>query len=375
MQPVPAHLQKSRRRQMSLRAYVRSLRKGPVLAAGIIVVVVIAAVVTIVVTQNNGPRATSGRKQTAATPPSKNCPLTGLPAPGGAAPQREPLAVKIGNEVAARPQSGLNEADVVYDTPAEGGIQRYLAVFQCNDASEVGPIRSVRWIDWHVLEVFSHAELAYAGGIQPNQSAVASLPFIDNANEFVRYGAYHQNPNRTMPDATYSSTSALWKLFPARPTPQPIFTYTASLPTGAKPASALAINFSQGTDVIWKWDPSTGLWVHTYAGTTDVDALTGQPVSTTNIIVQVVRYSLGPYNEDPQAHSGDVESQTVGTGSGWVLRNGKEIAVTWHRASLTSRTTYTSVGGQSVGLQPGRTWVEFVLDTTAKLPGAITITP
>ncbi len=290
-------------------------------------------------------------------------------------PEREPLAVKIGNEVAARPQSGLNEADVVYDTPAEGGVYRYIAVFQCNEAQQVGPIRSVRWVDWHVLQVFSHVELAYAGGIQPNQDTVASLPFVDNANEFVHYGAYYQNPDRTMPDATYSSTSTLWKLFPARSAPQPIFVYTAALPSAAKPASAIAINFSQGTNVVWKWDPTTGQWIHTYSGVTDVDALTNQPVSTTNIIVQIVHFTLGPYNEDPQPQSGDVESQTVGSGPGYVLRNGEYLRVTWHRASATSPTTYTSPSGQPVGLQPGRTWVELVLNTTASIPGAITITP
>jgi hypothetical protein len=362
---------------MSLRAYVRSLKKGQLIAAGIVVVLVLAAVGTIIATQEHGsPKVTRPKQmQTQPTLPSKYCPLTDLPAPGGVAPRREPLAVKIGNEEAARPQSGLNEADIVYDTPAEGGIQRYIAVFQCNEASEVGPIRSVRWVDWHVLADFRQVELAYVGGITPNQDTIASKKFIDNANAFDHYSAYTQNPDRTAPDATYSSTAALWKLFPARPTPTPIFSYTTGpLPTGAKPAAELGINFSEGTDVIWKWDASTGLWVHTYSGATDTDALTGQPVTTTNIVVEVVRYSIGPLNEDPQPQSGDVESQTVGTGPGWVLRNGEEIRVTWHRASIHSPTTYTSASGKPVALAPGRTWVELVLNTTANR-GAITFTP
>jgi len=175
---------------MSLRAYVRSLRKGRVIAAVIIVLAVVAAIATIVATsQNKTPSASSKHHHHHATVVSTKCPLTDLPAPNGKAPQREPLAVKIGNEPAARPQSGLNEADIVYDTPAEGGVQRYIAIFQCEAPALVGPVRSVRWVDWHVLQDFSHVELAYAGGIQPNQDTVASLKFIDNANEFVRYGA------------------------------------------------------------------------------------------------------------------------------------------------------------------------------------------
>jgi len=359
---------------MSLRAYVRSMRKGRVIAAVIIVLAVVAAIATIVATsQNKTPSASSKHHHHHATVVSTKCPLTDLPAPNGKAPQREPLAVKIGNEPAARPQSGLNEADIVYDTPAEGGVQRYVAVFQCDTPALVGPIRSVRWVDWHILQVFSHVELAYVGGIQPNQDTVASLKFIDNANAFVHFGAYEQNPDRTMPDATYASPATLWKLFGHHAAPQPIFDYTtAPLPAGAKPTSSFAINFSQGTNVVWQWDASTGQWVHTYSGVTDVDALTNQPVTTTNVVVQIVRYTIGPDSEDPEPNSGDVESQTVGTGRGWVLRDGEEIPVIWHRASPSSITTYTSATGQPVDLQPGRTWVELVLNTTAAIPGAIT---
>lgn len=361
---------------MSLRSYLRSLRKGRFVVAAIIVLVVGGTVAGVVISSGH-PKPSANKVHHHTTPPLTKCPLTDLPAPGGKAPEREPLAVKIGNEPqGARPQSGLNEADIVYDTPAEGGIMRYLAVYQCETPSLVGPIRSVRWVDWHILEVFKHVELAFVAGITPNRSEVESLPFIDDADAFLHAFAYQQSPDRQAPDATYASAATLWRQFGHHAAPKPIFDYTtAPLPKGARQAKDLAINFSGGTDVVWQWNSSTGQWVHTYSGATDIDALTNQPVTTTNIIVQVVHYNLGPYNEDPEPQSGDVESQTLGTGKGWVLRNGEEIRVTWHRASLTSPTTYTSSRGQPVDLTPGRTWVEFVLDTTAKQPGAITFTP
>jgi hypothetical protein len=359
---------------MSLRSYLRSLRKGRVVAA-IIVLVVAGTVAGVVISSGHG-KPSAGKTHHHTTPPLTKCPLTDLPAPGGKAPEREPLAVKIGNESqGARPQSGLNEADIVYDTPAEGGVMRYIAVYQCETPALIGPIRSVRWVDWHVLEVFKHVELAFVAGIDQNRSEVESLPFIDDADDFLHYHAYQQNPDRQAPDSTYASAATLWRLFGYHPAPKPIFDYTTGpLPKGAQPAKDFAINFSGGTDVVWQWNSSTGQWVHTYSGVTDTDALTNQPVTTTNIVVQIVHYTIGPYNEDPEPQSGDVESQTVGTGKGWVLRNGEEIPVTWHRASLTSPTTYTSARGQPVDLTPGRTWVEFVLDTTAHA-GAITITP
>jgi hypothetical protein len=364
---------------MSLRAYFRTLRKGRLAAAGAVALAIVLVVVLLVVNTSSPPKkppqaSGGGPRVTQPHLATDKCPLTDLPAPGGVVPDHEPVAVKIGNETTARPQSGLNEADVVFDTPAEGGIMRYIAVFQCQDASNIGPIRSVRWVDWHILQMFPHAVLAFVGGVTPNQQTVASLSFIDDANEFLHYAAYHDDPQRVAPDATYSTTQALLGLFPKQSAPPPIFRYTSGLPTGAHPASSVAINFSYGTDVVWKWDASTGQWIHTYAGQTDIDALTGKPVTTTNIIVEVVHYTFGPYVESPGG-SGDVESQTVGRGRGFIFRNGEYIPVIWHRPSLNSPTTYVSNTGQPVGLQPGRTWVEYLLDTTYKESGAFTVTP
>ncbi len=291
-------------------------------------------------------------------------------------PDRPALAIKIGNEPdGARPQSGLNEADIVYDTPAEGFIMRYVAVYQCQEATSVGPVRSVRWVDWHILQAFGKPILTFAGGINPDVDTVESLSWLKPADLLGNaYDAGTRISSRVPPDNLYTSTSALWALYPSDRTPPPaVFRYGGPLPSSATPAAALAINFSAGTDVLWKWDASARDWMHTYSGETDVDALTGKPVTTTNIVVQIVHYSYGPYPESPGS-TGDVESQTVGSGRGYVLRGGKSIAVTWHRATLDSPTTFTDSAGKAVTLSPGRTWVELVLDTIASSPGALTIT-
>src|ERR1700728_1277960 len=104
--------------------------------------------------------------------PRGYCPLTDVKAPGGV-PDRPALAVKVGNEpYGARPQSGLNEADIVFDTPAEGFIMRYIAIYQYHNAPSIGPTRSVRWVDWHLIRQFIHPILAFAGGINPNVDQV-----------------------------------------------------------------------------------------------------------------------------------------------------------------------------------------------------------
>lgn len=305
------------------------------------------------------------------------CPLTDLRAPGGHIPQRPAVAVKIGNEPdGARPQSGLNEADIVYDTPAEGFIMRYMAVYQCKSAASIGPTRSVRWVDWHIVQAFGQPILAFAGGIGPDVTDVDQLGWLKPADLLVgAQAAGRRITSRVPPDNLYASTKGLLALYPSdHKAPAAVFRYGASLPSSATPAASLALNFSAGTDVLWKWDAASKSWLHTYSGVTDVDALTGKPVTTANIVVEIVHYSYGPYAESPGS-TGDVESQTVGTGSGYVLRSGKSIAISWHRPSLDSPTTFTDAAGKPVSLAPGRTWVELVLDTTAATPGDLKISP
>jgi len=382
---VPSH----KRRPIPSAAHKRR-RLGA--AAGAVVVVIGAVIGVIVATGGHSKShaaadtssGTSGTSGTAAPAlASDRCPLTDTPAPGGKVPDRIPLAVKIGNEPgpdagglgAARPQSGLNEADIVYDTPAEGGIMRYVAIYQCQNASSIGPVRSERWVDWHILAEFPKSILAHVGGIQPELALLDAQPYVIDADAFKYPADYHQIATRVPPDATYTSTSALYGTFSSYKTPpKPIFTYTSALPSGAKPVASLAIDFSAGTDVVWRWDPTTGQFMHYYQDVPDIDTLTGKQVSTTNIIVQIVHYSYGPWPESPGA-TGDVMSVLTGSGKGYVLRDGEMIPVTWSRPDLRGTTTFTSPSGAKVGLAPGRTWVEIVLDTTANAPGAMTFTP
>src|SRR2546427_1498435 len=101
------------------------------------------------------------------TPPSSPapppvCPLSGVEV--DAVPQRPALAVKVENLPSARPQTGLSWADLIYEEPVEAGITRFIAVYQCNDASRIEPIRSGRLTDPDILVQFGRPLFAYAGG-------------------------------------------------------------------------------------------------------------------------------------------------------------------------------------------------------------------
>jgi hypothetical protein len=350
-----------------------TFRRRRLAVGGGIAVVVLGAVIGLVAT-SGGPKAAARTPGTTSTSPSTTttqvaadrCPLTDLPAPHGV-PDRPAIGIKVGNEPeGARPQSGLDEADIVYDTPAEGFVMRYVAVYQCNNVSSVGPNRSVRWVDWHVMAQFGHPILAFAGGITPDVDTVMGLGWLHPANLLEgAQGAAIRTTNRVPPDNLYSNTAALYSMFKgATGAPHSVFLFTRALPSSAAPVATVGINYSFDTDVLWKWDNSSDSWLHTYSGTPDVDALTGRPVTATNVVLQVVSYSFGPYAESPGS-TGDVQSQTVGSGTGYVFRNGKGIKVTWRRATASDPTTFTDSAGHSVGLAPGRTWVEIVPDTTS----------
>ena len=143
---------------------------------------------------------------------------------------------------------------------------------------------------------------------------------------------------------------------------------------GSTPAASVHINFSYDTDVIWTWNASRGDWVHSYSDGPDIDLLSNTPVTTTNVVILVVHYRFGPYAEHIGG-SGDFQSITIGTGSGYILRNGKVTKVTWSRRFVTEPWTFTGPNHEHVALAPGRTWVELLPNTTAAAPGAFSITP
>ena len=292
---------------------------------------------------------------------SHYCPLTGTPAPHGKVPRRPALGVKIGNDPASRPQSGLPDADIVYEEMAEGGITRYLAIFQCHVPASIGPIRSVRWDDWHVLASYGHPILSFSGGIQPWDDEVASQTYLFDANgsEGSTVSAYFRTSNRVPPWNYYSTGANLWGLDPNHTPPPQQFTYSKLPPAEAKPATGGTVSyFASGSTVQWKWSSARQAFMRYVGGSPDVD-VSGAQLQATNVIIQMVATEPGPYNESGP-DSPDVESLTAGTGPVWILRNGTVEEGTWSCAAYGDLTKFRFPDGKTMTLAPGNTWVELV---------------
>jgi hypothetical protein len=326
-------------------------------------------------TKNAHKQTTTTTSTTVAAAPVSFCPLTGAAVPGGGGvPQRPALAVKVDNYAAARPQTGLDKADIIFEEPVEGGITRYAAVFQCQQPPLVGPVRSARNIDIGILGQFGAPLEAHVGGINPVIANIDASPIVNL--DLGAYAAVDQHPaGRVAPYDTYASTAALWALKPTDTTPPaPIFAYSDTTPKGF-PVASVSIPFSGNSNVVWHYDPRTHAFLRFYGLTPDVLA-DGTQNMAANVVVQFVQITYGPWAENSQGGL-EVQANLYGNASGpaEVFRSGVEVGGTWSRSSLGQPTQFTAADGTPITLQPGQTWVELVPNTvtvTTTLPAPST---
>jgi hypothetical protein len=289
------------------------------------------------------------------------CPLTGSAPKDGHVPDRAAVAAKVENLAQARPQWGLDATDIVFEEPVEGGITRFIAVFQCHVTPRIEPVRSGRFVDLDILKPLGRIDFAYSGAIQPVVDAVDSSPLLCDVGADRAPGAYTRDPTRVAPHNLATSTAALWSAAaalgcPNKP-PAPYYQY-GPLPSGGTPAHAVNIYFPLDVTT-WTWHPKTGRWYRYYSDTGPAIQGDNAQISATNVVVlRVVEYPT-PYVED---ETGVHENELVETGSGpaWVFRDGEELEGTWHRATLAHPPTFTEADGTKITLAPGNTWEELL---------------
>ncbi|MFN2544960.1 MAG: DUF3048 domain-containing protein [Actinomycetota bacterium] len=286
-----------------------------------------------------------------APPPPPTCPLTGGDVKE--VPARPALGIKVENIPEARPQAGLNKADIVYEEPVEGGITRFIVIYQCQDSDRVGPVRSARLTDANVLSQYGHPVFGYAGGVPSVEHAVDAAGVKDE-NYDIAVSAYTRDENRSEPHNLYTTTEALWKAARLFKAPDPVFEY-GDLPEHVKKAGFAHIDFSGVSDVYWRWDVDSQTWLR-YHGT-DAHLLEGDvQVSAKNVVVQIVKTQLTGTVD--AAGNPSPEAITVGGGKAYVFRGGKVIIGTWVRQSPENVTEFRTKSGDVIPLAPGRTWVE-----------------
>jgi len=287
-------------------------------------------------------------------------PLTGLVDQSGASASRPAIAVKIDNAPDARPQSGLESADIVYEEVVEGGVTRFIAIFQSTPPGGnglAGPVRSVRPMDPDILAAY-HGLVAYSGGIPAFVALLRKAP-VQDVDVDVATDAYSWDKSRAAPHNEYVTVDKLWpkaKSAYSAP-PKAMFEFRQpGEPFGDQDAHHVVIPFSPLQTSVYDWDAASGTWKRTSNGTPHVTA-SGVQIAPQNLVVQLVQEHTLNY-VDPSGTK-VVEATVTGSGDAWFFSAGRMSKGRWSKSSPSDPTAYTDSAGNPVKLSPGRTWVHF----------------
>jgi hypothetical protein len=306
---------------------------------------------------------------TASTAPPTIYPLTGLPVDDPAKASRPALVAKIDNHPNARPQAGLNKADIVIEENVEG-LTRFAAVFHSDGSDPVGPLRSGRTQDKIFLGSYNKPLFMWSGGNYRVTQVINRSDLVNIGHSASKgKGGYYREKARKIPYNLYASTTKGWSLAPegsGPPPPQFLFRGVSdAVPSTAKPVDGAKVHM-YNVKVYWKWDAASGKFLrytenlkrelepHMSAeGVTPVDQVNAQ-----NVIVLYCTYKRS------WADRKSPEAQTTGKGTGFVLTNGAVIPITWERAEQKDVFTFTDAKGAVVRMTPGRTWIELAFKNT-----------
>jgi len=295
-------------------------------------------------------------------------PLTGrLVTPDVAA--RHPIAVMIDDLRPARPQSGLSSASVVWQAPAEGGIPRYMAIFQDVLPGNVGPVRSSRlyyiaWAsEWRAVYI-------HAGGSPQALSTLrtkGSGQYVYNGDEFRYAGTFYRLKTRVAPHNLYTTGKNLralgTKMGAKDQAYATVWQFAPDAPLEQRPiGGTITVGYPYNT-IKYTYDRTTNTYLRSVTGESkEIDAGTGARIAPKNVIVMRMRF--GPLTSgNPAKHR--LEATIVGSGPAWISTNGRTIKGTWKKTGFTRPTKFYDANGNEVTLTIGQTFVQVITTNTA----------
>jgi hypothetical protein len=289
--------------------------------------------------------------------------LSGLPV----APdvnKRPVTGVMIENSQQARPQSGLSQASVVFEAIAEGGITRFLALFQDQLPDNVGPIRSARpYFEQWALGF--DAGYAHVGGSPEALQAIKDWGVRD-LDQFYNSGSYHRIPSRDAPHNVYTSLAALNQLEVSKGYAASNFTGFGRKKEAPATVTARAINLAiSGAlyNVHYDYNAPTNSYNRSEGGGAHSDANTNTQLSPKVVVAMVMPYSL----EADGYHS---NYGTLGGGQVFIFQDGTVTTGQWSKPDNKTQFSFTDASGKPIKLNPGQTWL-----TAVRAAANVTYTP
>ena len=311
--------------------------------------------------------------------PANVDPLTGLIVSNTDLLNRRPIVIKVENLPRNdRPQFGLSFADIVYEYYTEQGATRFAAVYLGQDAKQVGPIRSARFFDFNVVQMYK-AVFAFGFAYADLYSAILNSDF---GNRLVVEG------NGSIPALTrfepngvnymLADTTAFPKVLAAKKidnSKQNLngMAWQMSAPTGGSPASQIYLRYSAAIYNRWDYDPATGRYFRYVDAADDpnrnneqyvqlTDRVNKKPITADNLVMVYVDHKLVKKTGSTEVF----DMKLVGQGKAFVVRDGQIFQVNWKRAKTTDVLTFVNADGTAFALKPGQTWIE-VLGTSSTM--------
>lgn len=277
-----------------------------------------------------------------------------------------PFAVVVENHVDSRPQSGLSQADLVYEALAEGGITRFLAVYQTEDVTSIGPVRSARtyFNDWaqELKAVYVHV----GGNSDALYYIKQGIAGVSDADQFFNDPYFLRIISRPMPHNTYTSTVRLQALAKARkfdltPSYESYLFKDDQASVSSEVQNTISIDFSlPAFTVSWTYDSVSNSYVRYLAGKKAVDVGNNSEIKAKNVIIQ--RVANWPVESDT------ILAISMGTrdgGDAEFYLDGKKILGSWKY--INGRTKFfkkTIVLGREINTEMefnrGKMWIEIV---------------
>jgi hypothetical protein len=284
--------------------------------------------------------------------------LTGLPV-DPSVNERPVTAVMIENSPDARPQSGLDQAGIVFEALAEGGVTRFMALYQDTQPDYIGPVRSARpyYIQW---ALGFDAGYAHVGGSPEGLQDIKSWGVRD-LDQFSNSGAYERVSTRYAPHNVYTSVAQLNQVETAKGYTSSNFTGFArkpDSPSAAPNATSIDMTFSgYYYNTHYDYDAVTNSYKRSEQGAPHMEvSKTGAQtqISPKVVVAMIVPWAYGALDSSNAYYS---DYQTIGSGAATIFEDGTVIAGTWSKASNTAQLTFTDGSGQPLKLNAGQTWI------------------
>jgi len=272
-----------------------------------------------------------------------------------------PFMVMVENSSDARPQSGLSQADIIYETSAEAGIPRFIALFHKNSPSIIGPVRSVRPYFISIAKEYN-LPFAHCGGSSEALKTISTTPSLRSINEIKNGSYFWRDTAKKAPHNLYTSSEKIKKYISDKGfkvTKSPFIKFDSIFYDKAelKVANNLSIVINKYYNTSYTYNE--GLYKKSMDGTEAIDTYNNTPLTFSNIVVQ----KTSIIQDADNVH---LDIKLIGKGEGYVLSKGKVIDINWSKSSDDSKTILYDKDGNEIPLSPGKT-IWHIIDNSIEL--------